>query len=90
MEAWRTSCPRFPVWEDAIDDEFATGLPFQVTDAGGVEGLPASPVVEHFGEVGDEHVIGIIGCDTDTDVITRAPNQPAIPAHVLPRLPAAG
>lgn len=20
MEAWRTSCPRFPVWEDAIGD----------------------------------------------------------------------
>jgi hypothetical protein len=20
MEAWRTSCPRFPIWEDAIDD----------------------------------------------------------------------
>lgn len=26
MEAWRTSCPRMPVWEDAVDDglvEFA-------------------------------------------------------------------
>ena len=20
MEAWRTSCPRLPIWEDAIDD----------------------------------------------------------------------
>jgi hypothetical protein len=20
MEAWRTSCPRMPVWEDAVDD----------------------------------------------------------------------
>jgi hypothetical protein len=20
MEAWRTSCPRFPVWEDALSD----------------------------------------------------------------------
>jgi hypothetical protein len=20
MEAWRTSCPRFPIWEDAVDD----------------------------------------------------------------------
>lgn len=19
MEAWRTSCPRFPIWEDAVD-----------------------------------------------------------------------
>ncbi len=22
MDAWRTSCPRFPVWEDAIDMGF--------------------------------------------------------------------
>ena len=22
MEAWRTSCPRFPIWEDAIDHGF--------------------------------------------------------------------
>jgi hypothetical protein len=22
MEAWRTSCPRLPVWEDAIDGGF--------------------------------------------------------------------
>ena len=32
MEAWRTSCPRFPIWEDALDDglievEHTTGLP---------------------------------------------------------------
>lgn len=20
MEAWRTSCPRFPIWEDAVDE----------------------------------------------------------------------
>lgn len=20
MDAWRTSCPRLPVWEDAVDD----------------------------------------------------------------------
>lgn len=20
MQAWRTSCPRLPVWEDAVDD----------------------------------------------------------------------
>ena len=20
MEAWRTSCPRFPIWEDALSD----------------------------------------------------------------------
>jgi hypothetical protein len=22
MEAWRTSCPRFPIWEDAVDLRF--------------------------------------------------------------------
>ena len=22
MEAWRTSCPRLPVWEDAVDNGF--------------------------------------------------------------------
>lgn len=22
MDAWRTSCPRFPIWEDAIDAGF--------------------------------------------------------------------
>lgn len=22
MEAWRTSCPRFTVWEDAVDEGF--------------------------------------------------------------------
>lgn len=24
MEAWRTSCPRLPVWEDAVDRGFVT------------------------------------------------------------------
>lgn len=22
MDAWRTSCPRFPIWEDAVDHRF--------------------------------------------------------------------
>ena len=22
MEAWRTSCPRFPIWEDVVDLKF--------------------------------------------------------------------
>lgn len=22
MDAWRTSCPRLPVWEDAVDDGY--------------------------------------------------------------------
>ncbi len=36
MEAWRTSCPRMPVWEDAVDDglvEFA-GRDVRLSDAG--------------------------------------------------------
>ena len=27
MEAWRTSCPRLPVWEDAVDDRLVEVLP---------------------------------------------------------------
>jgi hypothetical protein len=40
MEAWRTSCPRFPIWEDAVDDglvvvEEVGGRSFvRVTNAG--------------------------------------------------------
>jgi hypothetical protein len=40
MDAWRTSCPRLPVWEDAVDHGFvqtqptATGALVTVTDAG--------------------------------------------------------
>jgi hypothetical protein len=40
MEAWRTSCPRLPVWEEAIDRGFLqrTGggrsAPVVLTDAG--------------------------------------------------------
>jgi len=41
MEAWRTSCPRFPVWEDAVDLRLVTrvyqeglGEMIQVTPAG--------------------------------------------------------
>jgi hypothetical protein len=36
MEAWRTGCPRFPIWEDALDDglvrvEHTRGLPLDLT-----------------------------------------------------------
>ena len=27
MEAWRTSCPRLTVWEDAVDRGFVVGEP---------------------------------------------------------------
>jgi hypothetical protein len=26
MEAWRTSCPRFPIWEDVVDLRFVTRM----------------------------------------------------------------
>jgi hypothetical protein len=41
MEAWRTSCPRLPVWEDAVDRGFVErkaiegqGLRVAVTPSG--------------------------------------------------------
>jgi hypothetical protein len=41
MDAWRTSCPRLPVWEDAVDAGFVArissngnGAMVEVTDAG--------------------------------------------------------
>jgi hypothetical protein len=41
MEAWRTSCPRLPIWEDAVDHGFVVcrrrdgeGTIVEVTDAG--------------------------------------------------------
>ncbi len=41
MEAWRTSCPRFPIWEDVLDLRFVgrldgegAGEIIHVTDAG--------------------------------------------------------
>jgi D-3-phosphoglycerate dehydrogenase len=48
MEAWRTSCPRLPVWEDATDRGFITrfrdpGQPAQVVvSAAGVAHLRAN------------------------------------------------
>jgi hypothetical protein len=30
MEAWRTSCPRMPVWEDAIGHGLVTVVPGEV------------------------------------------------------------
>jgi hypothetical protein len=39
MEAWRTSCPRFPVWEDAVD----LGLVTRVYRGGLGEMIDATP-----------------------------------------------
>jgi hypothetical protein len=42
MEAWRTSCPRLPVWEDATDrglvamDRVGTDIIVRITPAGHV------------------------------------------------------
>lgn len=41
MDAWRTSCPRLPIWEDAVDNGFVAeekedgrGLMIRITPAG--------------------------------------------------------
>jgi hypothetical protein len=36
MDAWRTSCPRLPVWEDAVDQGLVErrGAMVALTDAG--------------------------------------------------------
>ena len=36
MEAWRTSCPRLPVWEDAVDQHLICrdGSMIALTEAG--------------------------------------------------------
>jgi D-3-phosphoglycerate dehydrogenase len=36
MDAWRTSCPKLPVWEDAIEGGLiaSDGLVVSLTDAG--------------------------------------------------------
>jgi hypothetical protein len=40
MDGWRTSCPRLPIWEDALDHGFVArtmnggGAMVEVTDAG--------------------------------------------------------
>lgn len=38
MEAWRTSCPRMPIWEDAIEGDLV-----EIVHAAGI-GLQQSPV----------------------------------------------
>lgn len=38
MDAWRTSCPRLPVWEDAVDRGFVERQA-QDEGLGGAEGL---------------------------------------------------
>jgi hypothetical protein len=39
MEAWRTSCPRLPIWEDCVD----LGLVARAADAAGTQLVHLSP-----------------------------------------------
>jgi len=39
MDAWRTSCPRFPIWEDAVD----LGLIIRVDGDGRVPMVDVTP-----------------------------------------------
>jgi hypothetical protein len=41
MEAWRTSCPRMPVWEDAIDQGLVAVIPNDGPSAAYCVGLTA-------------------------------------------------
>jgi hypothetical protein len=44
MEAWRTSCPRFPIWEDALDLKFVT----RVNGDGASEMIHVTPAGQAF------------------------------------------
>jgi hypothetical protein len=47
MEAWRTSCPRLPIWEDAVDAGLA------VRRAGGAEGAIVKITAEGLRRLGE-------------------------------------
>jgi hypothetical protein len=44
MDAWRTSCPRFPVWEDVVDLRFVT----RVNGDGPVDMIHVTPAGRAF------------------------------------------
>jgi hypothetical protein len=44
MEAWRTSCPRFPIWEDVVDLRFVA----RVNGEGPVEMIHVTPAGRAF------------------------------------------
>jgi hypothetical protein len=44
MEAWRTSCPRLPIWEDAVD----LGLVVSVREIGVAEMISVTPAGRAF------------------------------------------
>jgi hypothetical protein len=44
MEAWRTSCPRFPIWEDVVDLRFVA----RVSEEGPGETIHVTPAGRDF------------------------------------------
>ncbi len=44
QEAWRTSCPRLPVWEDAVDARYLDSW----RDSNGVRVVAVSPLGKSF------------------------------------------
>jgi hypothetical protein len=44
MDAWRTSCPRLPIWEDAVD----LGLVVSVREAGAGAMVSVTPAGKAF------------------------------------------
>ena len=44
MEAWRTSCPRFPIWEDVVDLRFVA----RVNKEGAGEMIHVTPAGQAF------------------------------------------
>ena len=44
MDAWRTSCPRLPIWEDAVD----LGFVVSVRDKGSGEMVSVTPAGKAF------------------------------------------
>jgi hypothetical protein len=44
MEVWRTSCPRFPIWEDVVDLRFVA----RVKEEGRGEVIHVTPVGQAF------------------------------------------
>ena len=48
MTAWRTSCPRLPVWEDAVDRGFLRRLGFAATGGEGKNQDEAGQVSLHL------------------------------------------
>jgi hypothetical protein len=44
MDAWRTSCPRLPIWEDAVD----LGLVVSVREKGSGEAISLTPAGKAF------------------------------------------